>query len=155
MEDDKQMDRFFRGLVAGIAGGVLMNVWDLTTYYLLGLPILRYLDWASVILFGDLPQTHFQAGYALIVQILWVGLLGVVFAYALPQTTSRGYLLKGAFYGIILGFFVYAIPVLLETQYLSDFTTATVLANHSGGLLWGLTLAQTLRRLESNPRAET
>lgn len=142
------MDRFFRGLTAGIVGGIAMNLWSAFAVSILDLKIRRFIDWAGVILYGDLPRTHFQGLFALIIQLLWVGLLGIIFAYLISYTTSRGYLLKGAYYGVVIGLIIYAIPALFRTPYLTLHSTATVLSNHTGGLIWGLTMAQTLRWLD-------
>lgn len=142
------MDRFFRGLTAGLIGGIAMNLWTVFTVSILNLKIIRFIDWAGVILYGELPMTHFQGFFALIMQLLWVGLLGIIFAYLISYTTSRGYLIKGAYYGVVIGLLIYAIPTLLRTPYLTFHSTATVLSNHTGGLIWGLTMAQTLRWLD-------
>lgn len=107
------MDRYLRGLIAGIIGGVAMNLWTVI-------------------------KTHFEGFYALINQLTWVGLLGIAFSYSFPLTTSRSYL-------------IYAIPVLLQTPVLSKHSLQTVLSNHTGGLIWGLTMAQVLRWLDTTP----
>jgi hypothetical protein len=149
------MDRFFRGLVAGIAGGVAMNIWSAFAYYILKLPIRRFIDWAGIVLYGDYPHTVYESLFALLMQILWVGLLGVIFAYMIFQATSRGYLIKGAFFGIISGFFIYAIPTLLGSKHLATTSFTTVISNHFGGLIWGLTTAQTVRWLDNKFVSET
>lgn len=43
------MDRFYRGVIAGTVGGIIMNIWDLFSYYVLDFADLRYLDWAAVL----------------------------------------------------------------------------------------------------------
>jgi len=87
----------------------------------------------GVILYGELPRTVGETLYALIIHLVWVGLLGVVFAYLIPRiTTSRGYLILGAFYGLSVGIIVYAIPALLSTPYISKFPFTTTLAQCYG-----------------------
>ncbi len=149
------MDRFFRGLVAGITGGVAMNLWSAFAVNILKLKIIRFIDWAAVILYGDLPRTHIEGFYAMLIQLLWVGLLGIFFAYLIRFSTSRGYLIKGAYYGIITGLVIYAVPTLLQVPYLSKHSLSTVLSNHVGGLIWGLIMAQTLRWLDKKVPSET
>ena len=128
-----------------------MNLWSAFAVNILNLKIIRFIDWAGFILYGDLPRTHFQGFYALIIQLTWVGFLGIIFAYLYPLTTSRHYLIKGAFFGVFAGMIIYAIPVLLQTPILSKHTVQTVLSNHTGGLIWGLTMAQVLRWLDTTP----
>lgn len=142
------MDRFFRGLIAGMLGGVAMNLWTLVALYVLNWEIIRFVDWAGIILFGDLPRSHLQGLFALWMQILWSGLLGVGFAFLIPQVTSQGYLIKSAFYGVIVGFFSYAIPTLLQVPILAEHSFATVFSNHTGGLIWGLVLGASLKWLD-------
>jgi len=93
------MDRFFRGFIAGVIGGLAMNTWSLVSFHILNFTDRRFLDWAAVILYGHLPNTIFQAVYAQLIQLLWVGLLGIVFAFLIPTVTSRGYLIKGLYHG--------------------------------------------------------
>jgi len=145
------MDRFFRGFIAGIGGGIVMNVWSLFSYHVLNFSDRRYLDWTSAILFGHLPRSVPEAAYALVIQILWVGLLGILFAYLVPAITSRGYLFKGAIYGLLLGFIIYAVTTIFRLPDLTSFNLATVMSNHFGGLIWGLTMAYVLHRLDTTP----
>ncbi|EEG77327.1 hypothetical protein [Dethiobacter alkaliphilus] len=147
------MDRFFRGFTAGIVGGVAMNLWSLIAVFVLNLEILRFVDWASILLFGDLPANHAEGAVALFIQLLWVGFLGSIFAFLIPQVTSRGYLIKGALFGVVSGFFIYAIPILFQVPILREHTLATVLSNITGGIIWGLTLAQTLHWLDRKTKA--
>lgn len=144
------MDRFFRGFVAGIIGGVVMNVWDLFSHDIIHFTKLRYLDWTGVILYGHLPQNLWEIVYALILQLVWVGVLGVIFAFLIPQVTSRGYLIKAVIYALIVGFIIYAIPALLRTPFLTVVTFSTTVSNHIGGILWSLVMVQSLRWLDRN-----
>jgi len=145
------MDRFYRGFVAGVVGGLAMNVWSLFSYYILNFSERRFLDWASMIIYGSLPTSTFQIVYAQIIQLLWVGLLGIIFALLIPAITSRFYLGKGVIYGLMSGFIIYAITTLFRIPNLVIFSTTTVLSNHIGGIIWGLTMAYVLRLLDTTP----
>ncbi|MCW3490126.1 hypothetical protein [Dethiobacter alkaliphilus] len=138
------MDRFFRGFTAGMVGGVAMNLWTLIATSILNLEILRFIDWAGITIYGDVPASHAEGAVALFIQLLWTGFLGTIFAFLIPQVTSRGYLLKGVIFGVLTGFFIYAIPILFQVPLLREHTLPTVLSNITGGVIWGLTLAQTL-----------
>lgn len=145
------MDRFIRGLIAGMLGGVAMNLWTLVTLNILNWEIIRFIDWAGMIIFGDLPRSHLQGLFALWMHILWSGLLGIGFAFLIPQVTSRYYLIKAAFYGVMIGFLSYAAPTLLQMPILAKHSFATVFSNHVGGLVWGIVLGLTLRWLDRKP----
>lgn len=142
------MDRFSRGLVSGIAGGVVMNIWSLTAYYILHVANRRFLDWAAVLMYGHLPLNLNETLLAQASQLLWAGFLGVLFAYFMPAITSRHYLLKGAFGGFIAGFLIYASAILLNMRFFNNLPFNTVLTQIIGGALWGLTMAFTLRWLD-------
>lgn len=142
------MDRFLRGLISGVIGGVVMNIWSMTSYYFFHFSNRRFLDWAAVLIFGHLPSNIYETLLALLTQILWAGFLGILFAYFIPVITSRDYLLKGAFWGFISGFIMYALAILLNMPYFHAVSFDTVLSQMIGGILWGLTLAYTLERLD-------
>lgn len=149
---DILMDRFTRGLVCGITGGVVMNIWSLTSYHLLNFTERRFLDWASVLMYGHLPLNLKETVLALAAQILWAGFLGILFAYLIPGITSQAYLLKGAFWGFIIGFLMYAFAILLRMPYFNKISFDTVVSQIIGMIIWGLTLAQMLRWLDKVPR---
>ncbi|MDW7651373.1 MAG: hypothetical protein SCM57_08585 [Bacillota bacterium] len=128
-----------------------MNIWTLIAIFILNLEIIRFIDWSAMVLYGDLPRSFAEGVVALFMHLLWTGLLGIVFAYLIPQITSRGYLLKGVVYGVLVGFITYAIPTLFQLPILKENSLTTVLSNITGGTIWGLTLAQTLRWLDRKP----
>lgn len=141
------MDRFYRGLTAGVAAGIPMNIWSIAAY-MLGFGRLRLLDWAGVIIYGSLPVTFAQQAYAQAAQLIWVGFLGVVFAFLIPHISSQGLLGKALFFSIVSGLVIYAVPVLLHIPDLKELDFHTVLNNHIGGLIWAVTLVYILQRLE-------
>ena len=49
------MDRSFRGGIAGILGGIVMNSYSLLVFYVFNIKIVRFLDWAGFVLYGHLP----------------------------------------------------------------------------------------------------
>lgn len=143
------MDRFYRGLIAGMVGGVLMNLWDLISYHLFHFSKLRYLDWAGMIMYGELPKSNLAVIFALISHLIWVGFLGVVFAFLIPSITSRKYLIKGLTYGFLTGFIIYAAGIAFKMPVISHRTPETAISQFIGGTIWGLTLAYTLRWLDT------
>ncbi len=142
------MDRFFRGFIAGVVGGVAMNLWTLFALYVLNWEIIRFVDWVGIIVFGDLPRSLVEGLFALLMHLLWVGVLGIGFAFLIPHVTSQGYLLKGMIYGVVLGFLVYAIPTVFQMPILEETSMATVFSNHTGGAIWGLVMSKTLHLLD-------
>lgn len=148
------MDRFYRGLLAGMVAGVPMNAWDLISYHLLHFSKLRYLDWASVVIYGDLPNNNLAVAFALISHIFWVGFLGVGFAFLIPSITSRKYLVKGAIYGYITGFLIYATGITFKMPIIMHRTPETAISQFVGATIWGLFLALMLRWLDTRPKVK-
>lgn len=146
------MDRFGKGLAAGVAGGIAMNLWTLFAVFVLTWPVVRFIDWAAIILYGGFPRSHAEGVFALLMHLLWTGVLGIMFAYLLPHLTSKNYLLKGAIFGVTLGFIIYAIPTLLQMPLLKEHSFITVISNHTGGLIWGLTTAYVLGWLDKREK---
>jgi len=142
------MDRFTKGLLAGISGGIVMNIWDFISYYGLRLSTDRYLDWAAIILLGDIPASLFGTIFSLVVQILFAGFVGVIFIYLYSLVNSSNYLLKGGAGGFAAAFILYAIPVVYKMPYLSKTPVATAFSHMIGAIIWGLVLAQMLHWLD-------
>ncbi len=143
------MDRFFRGFAAGLTGGIVMNLWSFIAHGLLNFSTRRFLDWSGVFLFGRLPRNTLEIGYALFIHLVLSGALGVVFALFIRDvTTSRGLLVKGVIFGLVIGFIFSSIPVMFGVQFLEFIPVGTTISNHVGGLLWGLVTAYSLGWLD-------
>lgn len=146
--EDGLMDRFTRGLIAGIISSIIMNVWDFISFYLLKFSNLLYLDWASIMIYGDKPANLSEYMFSLITQIAWSSLLAIFFTFLIPHITSKNYLIKGAFYGFIISFIIYSVPVLYKIHYLQNVSTNTAISHAIGSTLWGVVLALMLRWLD-------
>jgi len=142
------MDRIIRGLIAGTIGGVIMNIWDFISYYILKLQNHLYLDWASTLIYGHKPTNLLEYIFSLISQISWSGFLGIFFVFLIPFENSRRYLIICAFFGFIISFMLYAIPQLFKVPVLISVSTTTPVSHSIGATIWGLVLAQTLLRLK-------
>lgn len=140
-------DRLTIGFLAGLAGGVMMNVISLTSYYA-DITGLRYLDWAAIAIYGTRPVNLAEAVFALVVQIFFVGILGVLFAYLIIIITSRNILLRGWLFGVAVWFSLYGITLLFHVQETIPVRLDTALTDFVGASVYGLVLALTLRWLE-------
>jgi hypothetical protein len=95
----------------------------------LGIAELLYFDWASVLIFGYRFATLLEAVIGQIVQLFFASIMGILFAYLLPLTTSRYYLFKGWVYGLVVWFGSYAITTLLKLTPLIPIKPDTVMSN--------------------------
>jgi hypothetical protein len=146
------MDRTFRGFVAGLIAGVAMNIWNLTDYYFFHISNLRLLDWVAVLASGEKSQSIFQVTTDLIFQIVWDGLLGVVFALLLVKITSRGVIVKSALYGTLLWFIFRAVAILFKvTPLIARQTFSGRFSNLMAAILWGIILGLMLKRFDKIP----
>ncbi|MDI6710949.1 MAG: hypothetical protein QMC81_02650 [Thermoanaerobacterales bacterium] len=140
-------DRSTRGFIAGVAGGVAMNIVANISFYI-NWGELRFLDWAAVIIFGSRTNVFWEAAFAQVAQILFVGLLGIVFAYLIPAVTSRNCLLKGWLFGAAVWFGLYGVILLFKVNRLVGIDLATAASDFVGASVYGLVLACTLRWMD-------
>lgn len=144
---DLMNDRFVNGFIAGMLGGILMSVLNIISFYVLGIAELLYLDWAAVLIFGYRYATFLEAVIGQMGQLLFAAAAGVLFAYLLPLISSKYYLFKGWIYGLLIWFGTYAVTTLFKVTPLIPIKADTVLSNIFTASVYGLILAEVLRRL--------
>lgn len=143
-------DRFANGLVAGFISGIIIDILNFAAYYL-HWSTMRYLDWAGIMIFGRKPTFLSEEIFAQLVQLAFSAFIGVLFAYLYFEITSRYYLLKGIFLGVMFWFFIYAAGIALKLPHLSVIPFKTSLMNFVGAIIYGLIAAETLRRFDKTP----
>lgn len=74
-------DKLTNGFIQGIIAGVVANVADFIMVNWLKFGDLLYLDYAGVHLYGFKPETIGEKIFALAIQIIFSGLMGIVFVY--------------------------------------------------------------------------
>lgn len=144
------MDRFTRGLAAGAVVGMLVDLLSLLSYNVFRFTQWRFLDFAGLIIFGRKPAGTGEIIVSIMGQIAFSAAVGVLFAYLLPLITSRNYLLKGWFFGVLTWFSIYAVLHLFQIPQLLQLDLGTVITNIVKASLFGLGLAWLLARLDSN-----
>ncbi|HBE80774.1 MAG TPA: hypothetical protein DDW65_23760 [Firmicutes bacterium] len=141
------MDRTLKGLLAGIIGAIPMNIINFI-FYGLKLTEIRFIDWASIIMTGSLPNDLNSIIYSLFVQIIWSGALGIGLAYSISLINSKGYLIKAIIYSFMVGFTFRGIVVLYQVPELYKISAQTSELNFIPAMVWGLTAAYMLRKLD-------
>jgi len=132
-------DRLTRGLIAGIAAGIIQDVLDYTAY-LLNLSQLRYLDWVGIIVFGAKPVTRGETFLALGGEIFFSGILGVIFAYLIQKINSSNIFLKGWLYGVVIWFGTYSVMTLFKVEGFVKIDFYTALSDVITSSIYGLVL---------------
>lgn len=146
------MDRTFRGLIAGIIAGIIMNIWNLTDFYLFRISNLRLLDWVAVLTSGEKSRSVFQSITDLIIQLIWDGFLGVIFAHLLVKITSEGIIVKSVIFGTLCWFLFRALAIVFKvTPLIAGYNFPSRLSSLLGAVLWGVVLGFFLKKFEEIP----
>lgn len=143
------MDRVMKGVIAGVLGGIVMNIWSFISVYILKFSNLLYLDWLSVMLYGHKPENSLEFFFSLFMQIVWSTLLAVIFAYLILLVTSKNHLIKGVSYGIIMFLFHHAVAIMFKIPHLQNISSTTTVSESIGAAMWGLVLSHTLYWLDT------
>lgn len=139
-------DRFTRGFIAGIAGGIAMEITNVINYDIFHIAKMRLLEWASIFVHGNKTTTTGEFVFALMIQILFSGLVGIIFAYLITWLNSKNYILKGIVYGFAIWFASYSIPILFKK--INNVATGTALSNIISAVVYGIVLGATLKWLD-------
>ena len=112
--------------------------------------MVRFLDWAGIIMLGVVPQTIFEVVYCLFIHIFWTGTLGIAFNYIITQISSQGIIIKGGLYAFFITFIFRSLVVLFKLPILADSNLTTSITNTITSFIWGLILGVLLYILNNN-----
>jgi len=136
-------DRFLRGFVAGVCGGIVMNLGSLA-FYLSGLTSLPFWEWAAIMILGKQPAGTIDLALAVSSHLFFTGILGILFTYLILLFSPAYLLFKGVVYALAVWFLIYGITMLYKVQGTVPVNYSTVLGNITGATLYGLTLSALL-----------
>ncbi len=145
-------DRFTRGFLAGLIAGIAMNFFSAISYYLNWVEI-RFIDWAGVLIFGQLPQGVFEITSSVLGQLLFTGVLGSIYAFLIIIISSKNNIFKGILYSLFIWFTSYALGILFRVPDLTHFDLGTITSNFTGALIFGYVLALSLKWLDEKAKA--
>lgn len=142
-------DRFMNGFVAGLIADLPAILID-GLAGLLRLDKLNLIHFVSILAYEGKKLSFWETVFTTAIQLLFAGILGVVFAYLLPLIKKEYYYAKAVIYAVSIWFFIYAIDVVFKIHDVAkpDFPTSLVHSNVA--LIWGLGMAWILQRLEKN-----
>jgi len=138
-------DRVLAGFISGILAAVGADIVNWVLYYL-NYADRKFLDWAAVIFLGQLPTDVLEVVVMQIAQIVWDGLMGIVFIMIIPTIKCQGIVLKGIIYAITLMFLFRATTVLYDLSYLKSLSMGTFLSNAFCSIIWGVLVALIIKR---------
>lgn len=140
-------DRFTRGFVAGIIGGIVTNAWSIFAGAM-GMTTLRTVDLMGLILYAYSPPFGLgEIAFALVGHLLVSAALGVGFAYFVPRVTSRNIFLKGWIFSVTIWFTIFALTTFFKVSGTVPTPLKTILTTFVSTTIFGLTLAIALRKL--------
>lgn len=146
-------DRFTRGLTGGFLAGVLMNILNYLSFYVLNFTEIRYLDWAAVLIYGHKPFNLLETLFAQAGQLFFASIMGVLFAYLLAGATSANHLLKGWVFGLTVWFSTHALTILYRVPELSRIGLDSASSTFISASLYGLALAWYLGNVDRATQA--
>lgn len=138
------MDKYIMGIISGTTAWLPTFLWNIPTYKL-GISNLRYLDFASVLIYGHFSEYKLEEFFALVVTILWFASLGVIFTYFIGH---QFIILKAIGFGTGVWFVSYATTLLFKVPELNDITLGTAFCNLVGSIIFGFTLGLMVRWLK-------
>ena len=146
-------DRFANGFIAGFAGAVSMNIFNMIGHYLHTVKD-HYYDFSAVLLWYKTADTTGEIIASLIVQLFFTALLGTIFAYLTPYLKKQYYLFKGASFGLGCWFSFYAVTTLLKLPGVGEHTLSGSTTNGIGSAIYGIVLAYLFGLLDNKDELE-
>lgn len=143
-------NRLTNGFIAGIAGGIAMNAFNLLDYYVLHTTTFRVLDWASVFIYGQRTQSLWGNIFALIAQIMLTSFQGVIFAHLVVLYEDRSYVFKGWYFGTICWLGIYSVDFLFKLHDMSKIPVKTGISDFLASSVFGIVLGEVLWLLDTN-----
>ena len=137
-------DSMIIGFISGCIGGIAMNVVDWIGY-LVGFHDERLLDWGAVTIFGRLANNLPEAIFAQVGQILFGGLVGILYTLVILKLAAGNHPIKGWIYGFLTWFFIYSISIMYDLPHMDTHESVSIPVTHflsasTYGLVLGLTI---------------
>lgn len=143
----KVEDRFTRGFTAGLISSAPAFLFNQGAFYV-RFSSLRWTDFMGIFIYGKKPVLFLEHLFAVIVVLLFLGLLGGIFAYLILKISSDSHLLKGWIFGLIVWFGTFSITSLANRPEISTVSVNTAFSNFLGASIWGAAMAHVLQWLD-------
>lgn len=141
-------DRFMRGMLAGLIGGLAALAVNLFFNDVLNFGKLHFYQISGVMIFGHLPHGLMQSIFAEIGHLGLSATVGIILAYVLPKAKTSYLWIKGIFAGLAVWFAVYATTVLFEVPSVLKTDLPSALTNFLASVVYGLVTALMLRKFD-------
>ncbi|MHB1420980.1 MAG: hypothetical protein ACYCX4_15595 [Bacillota bacterium] len=141
-------DRFTKGLVAGIAAGLVSTTWNLLSFYILHFAKHNFSDFPAYIIYGYRPNSLPQILFSEIIDFVWYSIAGIAFAFFVCLVNKKNITLKGLIWGIGIWFFTYMFTLLFEIKGFTAVPFRSTVSHFIGASIWGVFLALFFNYLE-------
>lgn len=145
-------DRFMRGLLAGLSGGVAALILNLLLIDVLGFGKLHFFEISGVMILGQLPDGLIQDIFAEVGHLGLSATVGIALAYLLPSIKTDYLWIKGIFAGLAVWFAVYSTTVLFKVPGVLRIDFHSAVANSLASVVYGLVTVMVLHKFD--PMAE-
>ncbi|ATW27448.1 hypothetical protein [Candidatus Formimonas warabiya] len=141
-------DRVLIGFISGILAAMGADIinWVL---YCLNYTDMRFLDWAAVVFLGHLATNLMEVIVMQITQMIWDGVMGIVFIMIIPAIKSYGLVMKGVIFAFVLLFIFKGATVLFDLPDLKIISLETFLSNVFCTIIWGILVALIIKRFKA------
>ena len=129
---DKALVGFISGMLAAVGSDIVNWIFYLTTH-----EGKRFLDWASIISLGHLPQSLGELIVTHLALLIWDGLMGVLFVLLISYIKPNHLVYKGILFSFALLFVFRAITILFRVQGLESVSLVVFLSQVACSIIWG------------------
>lgn len=142
-------DKLARVLVAGLIGGIVMDVFDYLLH-IMKLSEYTHWHWASIVTYGHQPASFGEVVFGEMTNLIFTMILAVIFAFGLSRVIANHNLkLRGLTFGIGVWFVVNALAVMYGLPDL-DLTLGLTISNLITAIIYGLTMSSVLHWLDND-----
>lgn len=141
-------DRFVRGLLAGLAGGVAAIAVNVFLNDVLNFGTLHFYEISGVMIFGHKPRGLAEALFAEIGHLGLSSAVGIALAYLIPKMKSTHLWIKGIFAGGAVWFAVYSMTVLFSVRQIHVSSLKSAISNVIASIVYGLITVWMLKNFD-------
>lgn len=148
-------DRFARSLVAGLISSIVLFSLNMFSYYVIHFSKRRFINWASILIFGRKTTNIAEEIISSISQIGFAtGLIILVSNFAIKER-SKNYIWKGLLVGLASWFIISALSYMIGIEKILSIDANSAVSFMISSSIWGILSAWILHVLDSRYGMQT
>lgn len=140
-------DRFTKGFLAGIIGGVSTTILGYL-FFQLKFGTLRFADFAAIMVYGREAEGVLEVLFAILIHWGFSGAAGAFFVYLLKKIRTENLIFKGWIFGVGIWFFVYIVTELFKIPELDTISLSSSVSNLLASSFYGIVMVYAYLYLE-------